>query len=148
MPRSLVIAIGNPLRSDDAVAWHVAEELSRHPSTDVEILTVHQLTPDLAESLSQASRAVFFDASAEIPAGEIRCEELIPDGDSAEMRYSHHASPVALLAMARSLYGVRPSAFLVTCGGKNFEHGESLSDEVARAVPNVVAKVRELIASG
>lgn len=146
MAPSLVIAIGNPLRSDDGLAWRAADELSRSQPKDIDIVTVHQVTPEIAETVSRSPRVVFIDASAEMSPGQIRCEELNRGtAMSAEMSYSHQISPAALLLMALSLYRADPTAFLVTCGGQCFEHGDSLTSEVSKAIPELVAKVKELL---
>ena len=49
--------------------------------------------------------------------------------------------------MAKTLYGREPEAFVVCAGGKEFAHGETLSPEVAGAVPAAAEKVRELVAN-
>ena len=64
MPRVLIVAYGNPLRSDDGVGWVVAEELRRRlASPEVEVLRLQQLLPEVAESLSRADAVIFVDAS-------------------------------------------------------------------------------------
>ena len=77
MGKVLIIGYGNPLRSDDGFGWHasrlIARELAGH---DVEVITCHQLTPELAEPLSQCSQAVFIDADAEGEPGEIHWREI------------------------------------------------------------------------
>jgi hydrogenase maturation protease len=147
MASSLVIAVGNPLRSDDGLAWHAADLLSRNQPNDCEIVTVHQLTPELAEAVSGVHLAIFIDASADLRAGMVHCQEIRTTGENAEMRHSHSVSPAALLTLARTLYQASPRAFLITCGGKYFDHGDSLSDEVASATREVVAKIEELLAT-
>ena len=62
----LVIAWGNPLREDDAVAWHVLEALRRlQPRQSLPALHLRhaqQLTPEMAECVSRAAGVVFVDA--------------------------------------------------------------------------------------
>lgn len=144
MPRVLVIAIGNPLRSDDGLAWRAADELSNLlPSTDVEILKVHQLTPELAEDTSRADRAIFIDAAASGNPGTLTCEEVVAsEGESGS---SHHLTPSALLRMSAVLYDACPKTFLVSLAGKSFEHGDSLSPEVERSLPTLVLKICDLL---
>ena len=53
MARSLIIGYGNPLRSDDGFGWHATQKLTiQLHYADVEIITRHQLTPELAETAS------------------------------------------------------------------------------------------------
>jgi hydrogenase maturation protease len=139
-----VLAIGNPLRSDDGLAWRATDELKRTASqSEVEILKVHQLTPELAENVSRAALMIFVDAAARGKPGTLNCERVV--ASAAEPAPSHSFTPAALLQLAATLYGASPAAFLVSVAGKSFEHGEFLSPEVAQALPQVVAKIRELI---
>lgn len=145
MPRVLIIAYGNPLRSDDGVAWRAAGLLEgRFPAADVEILRLHQLAPELAETLRRCQAAIFVDAAARglgAP-GEIRFEEIRQP--AGEARFSHQLSPDAVVALARQLYGAAPRAFAVTLAGENFDHGEQLSPVVAEALPLLAARVEEV----
>jgi hydrogenase maturation protease len=62
--RKLIIGYGNPLRGDDDVGWEAASRLAAAlPSEAVHILAVHQLTPELAEAVSEADLLIFVDAS-------------------------------------------------------------------------------------
>ena len=65
---------GNPLRGDDGVGWRVAEAVAAAlPDAVADVLTVHQLTPELAEPISRAERVIFIDAAAEGKPGAVRC---------------------------------------------------------------------------
>jgi hydrogenase maturation protease len=93
----LIIAYGNPLRSDDGVAWQAAETLRRKlPSAQAEITCVHQLTPELAERLSRSQSVIFLDASCSGEPGKITCEPL---SLSADVHFAHQLSPRGLLAL-------------------------------------------------
>ena len=73
MPRVLIVAYGNPLRSDDGVGWVVAEELRRSLALpEVEVLRLQQLLPEVAESLSRAETVI------------AQCETALQDFVSAE----------------------------------------------------------------
>jgi Ni,Fe-hydrogenase maturation factor len=61
MATPLLIAIGNPLRGDDGVAWRLALQAGRlRPA--IAMRRVQQLTPELCEELGPASRILFLDA--------------------------------------------------------------------------------------
>jgi len=141
MARVLVIGIGNPLRSDDGLGWRVADECSQDPN--LQVLKVHQLTPEIADSLGQVDLAIFVDAAAQGESRVLRCEKVSSLG--AELRHSHHVTPATLIEMSGALYGAKPVAYSVSLAGKSFEHGDSLSPEIAEAIPGVVARIRELI---
>ena len=134
MPRVLIVAYGNPLRSDDGVGWVVAEELRRRlASPEVEVLRLHQLLPEVAESLSHADAVIFVDASWDGEPGELRCQPVTPP--PAKVQFSHQLSPAEVLGLAGQLYGATPQAFCVTLTGHCFEHGEELSESVAARLP-------------
>ena len=142
MAHALLIAVGNPIRSDDGLAWHAADRLSA--SSELRVLKVQQLTPELAEAIADADLAIFADACADGDPGELRCEEIrsVRQG----LHFTHFLAPSGLLALADLLYGKRPRAFLVTLSGRYFQHGQSLSPDIARNIPHLVDKVHELVA--
>ena len=149
MPRVLIIAFGNPLRCDDSLAWHAADQLEgRFSSEAVEILRTHQLAPDLAEAISHCKSIIFVDAaSVDVPGngqpGEIR--EIQVSSSGSTPRFSHQLSPSVLVSLARKLYGAKPRAVLVTLTGECFDHGESLSPVITVALPVLVARIETLV---
>lgn len=148
MPRLLIVAYGNPLRSDDGVAWRAAEALQEMFSpNEVEILTMHQLGPELAESVSRIQCVIFVDATAGPGRpGEIELKELLSTNSEAaeSSTFCHAVSPGNVLALAAQLYHARPKAFSVTIVGGDFQHGASLSPPVEAALPSLLAKITEL----
>jgi hydrogenase maturation protease len=139
----LVIAWGNPLREDDAVAWHVLEALrTLRPRPSLPALKLrhaHQLTPEMAECVSRAAGVVFVDARREGVPGEVRCEEVAPSPGSNPL--AHSLSPQALLLYAEQLYGRAPRAVVVSIAGERFGMGETLSPAVRRAIPRAIRTV-------
>jgi hydrogenase maturation protease len=149
MPTVLIIAYGNPMRCDDGIAWRAADTLAPQVSeSGVEILRLHQLTPELADTVRNFGTVIFVDAaSCDAPQdkpGMIRLEE-IRGGTSEPARFSHVLSPKKILDLALQLYGASPSAFVVTVSGEDFGHGDSLSATVASALPELVARIERLI---
>jgi|SRR5579863_9715698 len=142
MPRLLIIAIGNPLRCDDGLAWFAAEALSRDENAP-EILCVHQLTPEIAEELSRAGTVIFVDAACEGGPGNLICRNLAQAG--ADACFSHYFTPATIRALAETLYGARPAAFSVTMTGECFDHGDTLSPSVVEGMPHLLAKIRALL---
>ncbi len=140
MTKVLILGYGNTLRGDDAFGPRVAErlaELVQDPS--VEILRLHQLTPELMEPLSRAALAVFIDAAAAGEPGELVERQVEPAAGPAE--FTHHATPEALLAGARALYGRAPEAILISVAGADFSLGAELSPEASSRLDGVVASV-------
>jgi hydrogenase maturation protease len=141
----LIVAYGNPLRSDDGAAWKAAEELSQQQLPGhVEIVMNHQLTPELALAVSGASRVVFVDAAREGVPGEIASVALKPQQGS--WVFTHQFSPAAILSAARQLYGKCPDGFAVSICGECFDHGDTLSAKVTENLPYLVARIKDLVA--
>lgn len=145
MGKTLIIGYGNPLRSDDSFGWHAGGALARELAGQAaEVITCHQLTPELAEPLSQCDRAVFIDADAEGKAGEIRCRDVHPRATSPSV-LTHSCSPEGLLASAELLYGHHPQAVIITVSAQSFAFGDSLSPVVSPVLPRVVELVFEFV---
>lgn len=140
MSRILIIGYGNPLRGDDAVGFVAAERL-RESITDpeVEILALHQLTPELMEPLSRAGRAIFLDAAAGGEPGTIRKRTIEPAAEGSG--FTHQSTPGALLAGAMALFGHAPEAMLYSIPGGDFAFGEVLTPCVQRALEEVLAEI-------
>ena len=142
----LVIAWGNPLREDDAVAWHVLEALRRlQPRPTLPALHLRhaqQLTPELAECVSRAVGVVFVDARRDGTPGEVRCDEIAPGPGPDPL--AHSLRPEGLLLYAEKLYGRAPRAVVLSIVGERFGMGEDLSPPVRRAIPRAVRSVVRL----
>ena len=144
MATTLIIGYGNPMCGDDGFGCRVAERLRstvRH--RDVEILVLHQLTPELMEPISRAQRVVFIDAASGPLAGEVREREVDPLATGPS--FTHHATPAVLLAGAQVLYGATPKATLITVTGADFSFSDQLSPAVAAQVDAVVRSVLRLL---
>ena len=146
MGRVLIIGYGNPLRADDGVGWQAARRLTELLQDEpIEILALHQLTPELAEPISRADLIIFIDASLEGQPGSWKCERLELDttlGNSL----AHHFTPRSLLAYAQAIFKVSPTALVVSVAGESFAYCDQLTPRVETALPQVVEHVREQIA--
>ncbi|MFZ0480186.1 MAG: hydrogenase maturation protease [Terriglobales bacterium] len=141
----LIVGFGNPLRSDDGVGWHVAQQLARDLSRPgVQIVALQQLTPEVADFASRAEKVLFVDAAHEGVPGEIQCRRIAPAASSGE--HSHEFSPSAILALAETLYGRYPPAWLLTVCGETFATGDSMSAAVSAAIPAVLERIVRFIA--
>jgi hydrogenase maturation protease len=137
----LVVAIGNPAREDDAVAWRVAEAVADDEPA-LAVVRSEGLRPDLAARLADAGGVIFVDARDAGEPGTVTVERLFPataEGDAAAAM-----SPADLLALVERRHGHAPRAALVTVSGARFELGEGLSEPVADAVPTATRCVLRL----
>src|SRR5262249_18835801 len=144
----LIIAYGNPLRSDDSAAWRAADQL-RLSMPGAEIQCLHQLGPELAETITHFERVIFLDAAFPSPGtkpGEIRIQPIFPDTNATDVsRLSHVVTPHTVVTLASVLYHDDVNANLLTITGENFDHGESLSDSLTAAFPSLIAKIEQLV---
>ncbi len=138
MARVLIIGYGNPLRGDDGFGWHAAQRLRETVrDSDVEILTVQQLTPELMDPISRAAKAIFLDAAATGEPGHLSVTPVDP-AVMGPASFTHFATPAGLLAGARALYGSETAGVLVSVAGADFSLGAELSEAVLRATEELL----------
>ena len=143
--RNLVVGYGNPLRGDDGLGWHAAAALAADPGlADTDVVTRHQLTPELAEDIATARLAVLIDASLGDTPGCVSIREVAPAPGPS---WSHHLPPEDVVGLARALFGAAPQVFLVTVTGAHFGYGTQLSPAVSSCVPRVLAIVEAALPS-
>ncbi|MCU0241252.1 MAG: hydrogenase maturation protease [Vicinamibacteria bacterium] len=135
----VVIAMGNPLRGDDGVAMRIVEQIEENRETRV--ITVHQLTPELAIDLRDAVGIVFVDACRGERPGEVRACGLGPWPTTQP--FTHSLTPASFLAYLEILHGQRPPAAIVTITGADFGFSERLSPLVLQAMPAALRAIRE-----
>jgi hydrogenase maturation protease len=136
LPDPLVIGYGNSLRGDDGAGPFVATQLGAGA------IACHQLTPELAEPISQARRVIFVDAHAGVPAGRIAIQPVQPRASAA----IHRFDPESLLAWSQQLYGRAPEAVLIGIGAASFALGEGLSPAAKRAAREALRAIRKFAA--
>lgn len=137
--RSLVIGIGNPLRSDDGVGWRLAEEVGG--------LAVHQLTPELAAELDRVDRVLFVDAW-QVPQADADSGRALPrlgpvPPGAGTPGSSHRLEPAQLLGLAAALYGARPVAAELLLPAWGFAHGTRFSPALRRQLPQARRLLRQ-----
>jgi hydrogenase maturation protease len=127
--RTLVLAVGNPSRGDDALGPLLAERLEQAALPDVEVIVDFQLQVEHALDLVGRERVIFVDAGT----GTRAPFELRRAQPAADFLHTSHAlSPEAVLATYVRVQGERPPESWVLCiRGKRFELGEDLSPEAA-----------------
>jgi hydrogenase maturation protease len=139
----LVIGYGNGLRSDDGVGLRVAAVAASWELPGLESISVHQLTPELAEPLASAELAIFVDARLADRGEAVETQPLEPLGSPG---MSGHASdPRLLLALAQAVYGRHPRAWLVTVPAEDFSLGEGLSTTAECGAEQALGRIAALI---
>jgi hydrogenase maturation protease len=152
--RTLVCGFGNPYRRDDGVGRAVVnalcERLGRLPldalddglddlGHAVDTAVLHQLTPELAETLADYDLVIFVDAHMGNVPEDIR-EERLEAAHRTPFVY-HQTHPATVLALAQQMHGQAPAGILLSLRGHDFDFGEGLSPETAALVPRAVERI-------
>jgi len=140
----LVIGYGNDLRGDDAAGPRAADQVGAWSLPGVEVRTLHQLTPELADPLAAADRAIFLDAHPAPIGADVRVQRLHPAAPTA--RLAHTCDPQGLLALAQAAFGRWPEAWWITIPATDFAFGNPLSALAQRGIADALATVRLLLA--
>lgn len=134
--KTLVIGFGNTMRRDDGAGRVAAEKIAaRHPGVDW--LSLAQLTPELAQVITQYERVLFLDASVEV--GHVKISEMLPQA-GRQLLASHTSSPQHILDLAVELYGACPrQTTLVEFPACDLNFGWELSPLTQRMVEQFVS---------
>lgn len=141
----LVIGWGCDLRGDDAAGRRVAGTVASWSRPGVDVLLLHQLTPEVADVMAVARRVVFVDAYAAEGTSGVRLVRVRPSGEGRGPTMGHHGAPDALLQMTIDLYGAAPETWQVAVPAYDFERGDSMSPEGACQLEAAVEAVRGLL---
>ena len=143
----LVIGYGNDLRSDDGAGRRVAALVEARQLPGVRVLSVHQLTPELASDIAEATGVMFADAVPAAPGAEqpLRCVPLSPAATPTRT-LGHQLDPESLLHLARDLWGRCPPAWLLALPASVFDFGETLSPRTETAVAEALPLIEALLA--
>ncbi|BAB72727.1 hydrogenase maturation protease [Anabaena sp. FACHB-709] len=139
----MVIGYGNDLRSDDGIGQRIANEVASWRLPSVESLAVHQLTPDLADSLASVDLAIFIDACLPVHGFDVKVQPLFAAGDIDSN--VHTGDPRSLLALTKAIYGNCPTAWWVTIPGANFEIGDRFSRTAETGKAIALVKIIQIL---
>lgn len=130
MTGTVVFAVGNPSRGDDAVGPELAARLEAEDFPGVEVIVDFQLQVEHALDLEGRELAVFVDAAVDTESSyELRM--VRPSRDRSHT--THALSPAAVLETFERCTGrAPPPAWVLAVRGEQFELGTGLSAE-ARA---------------
>jgi len=141
-----VIGYGNPQRRDDGLGPYVASRLKEALKEKDEVLfhKLHQLEPDLAEDLREASLIIFVDATIKKVKGGWQWERVEPE-PGRPYPPTHYIKPSFLLGMIESLYHQCPRAWLISIQGDDFSFGEGLSLEAEKRACQAITGIVNFI---
>jgi hydrogenase maturation protease len=158
LKRTLIAGFGNLFRRDDglgpAVVNAVRERLGRARldalddgfddlGHTVDTIVLHQLVPELAETIKDYQLLIFVDAHVGSIPELIREERLISVFEAPLV--SHQFRPSTMLALSKQMYGCTPEAVLLSLRGYDFDFGEGLSPQAARLIKPAADRIFALI---
>jgi len=139
----LVIGYGNDLRGDDAAGRCAAARVAAWELPAVRVLSLHQLTPELADPLVAASRAIFLDAHLASDNAAVRVRRVHPAMTAT--RLAHAGDPQGLLQLTRTAFGRSPETWWITIPAADFTFGAPLSALTARGITDALTAIRPLL---
>jgi len=143
-PRTVVFAVGNRSRGDDALGPLLAERLESLGAPGLSVICDDQLQIEHALDMGGAERVLFVDAAQGL-AADVELRALAPEPGRAT--FSHALAPTALLAVYRQVYGrPPPPAWALAVAGESFALGAGLSARAAAAAEQAWAVLQELCA--
>jgi hydrogenase maturation protease len=152
----LVIGYGNSLRSDDGAGCRVSDIVASWDLPYVRSLTVHQLTPELAEPIAQSELAIFIDAwvggngsaikrKKSSPVLQVQKIDVSKQLNAAPINELGHLSdPRSLLLLAKQVYGEVPVAYSLLLPAVNWEFGEQVSAVTRKSIEQAADFLQKL----
>jgi hydrogenase maturation protease len=139
---TLVFAVGNLSRGDDAVGPLLAERLEAAHVPGVEVLVDFQLQVEHALDLAGRERVIFVDACVDAEAPFVEREVR---ADAGFAHTSHSIAPAQVLETYRRVTGASPPpALLFGVRAHSFELGAGLSPDTERASQAAWPRLLEL----
>jgi hydrogenase maturation protease len=139
----LVIGYGNDLRGDDAAGRTAADRVAAWGHPAVRVLSLHQLTPELADPLAAAERAIFLDAHLAADDAAVRVRRIHPASDDTGR--AHTNEPARVLRLAETAFGRSPEAWWITIPAAEFGFGAPLSPLTDRGITDALMAVAPLV---
>jgi hydrogenase maturation protease len=133
------------MRGDDGVGLWLAEWAERRfaDQPSVRIIADHQWTPELAEDVARAQSVLFIDCTLDTAPGSIHLTQ-VESAAAGQGINTHHQNAAELLALSRDLYHSVPmNAVQLTIGAGSIEFGDTFSDAVTAALPEVCKLIEE-----
>ena len=126
--RIQVIGYGNPGRQDDGLGPMFVKAL-RERRDDLSLSDPYQLTVEDALSFTNDSIIVFVDAAKQLD----KPFDFTPAHPSPEHGLSSHIlSPESLLQLTETVFGVRPTAYVLAIKGQEFDRFEESLTDIAQ----------------
>jgi hydrogenase maturation protease len=121
--KTLIYAIGNPSRGDDAIGPYVCNKLQQM-QLNADFYENYQLQVEDTTLLKDFDKVIFVDAAVNME----KDFELFPIEASDDSSFTTHSlSMESLLFMTQDLFNHKPSAWLLAIKGECFELGDDMT---------------------
>ena len=140
------IGYGNPQRRDDGIGPYIVNRLQSFfkQRKDVRLVALHQLEPDIIDSLKTADTLVFVDASVEALTKGRDWVEVQPELNTMPFLI-HESAPAFILGLLQCLYHRHPKAWMVSVEGTDFGFGNGLSSDARKRAEQVIGEIAEFV---
>ncbi len=141
-----IIGYGNPQRRDDGIGPYIVKRLQpifEHRS-DVHLRVLHQLEPDVIDTLKNANTILLVDATVETLADGHQWVNIQPEFKTMPC-LTHQVTPSLILGLLQALYHRNPAAWMVSIQGADFGFGSGLSSEAKKRAEQVIGEISEFV---
>ena len=158
MVKTLLIGYGNIDRQDDGAAWYILQkvamamglEFSSEPTDELplkqdnlQFFFTLQLTPELAEELSEFDRIFFIDTHTGNLPEDVQIKQIFAAFQLSP--FTHHLTPETLLSFCDHLYNKQPRAYLVSVRGYEFNFVQELSTKTENHIEVIIPRILEIL---
>ena len=141
--KTVIVGVGNTLRSDDGVGIFICSELEKSNLSSLSVLTTHQLHIELVEDLKEYETIVIIDAGAN-PKSEVSFYP-ITEQKSNGIHSSHNINATLLYSLLQKLYPSDRSFYVCEIQVQNFELGNELSSFAISNAAKAIKLLTEFI---
>jgi hydrogenase maturation protease len=125
------------------VGWVVIEQLAELKLPNVDLQTAHQLEVELAETLLDYDAVIFVDAA--IPEAPLPLQRSMVTPEFKSHAVAHYLTPPDVLSLCKTLYNREIPGVLFSIRGKDFNFGNTLTEEVQQLAQETVRQIAELV---
>ena len=125
LKKTIVVGVGNTLRSDDGVGAFICAELEKINLSGLTVLTTHQLHIELVEDLKEFDIIIVVDAGTN-PKSDVSFYP-ITEHKSSGIHSSHNIDATILYSLLQNLYPSERSFFVCEIHVQNFDLGDTIS---------------------
>lgn len=142
MNNTLVIGYGNTLRGDDGAGVRAAVMASEQ-FPEIDVVTVQELHPEIAEKMTKDASVIFIDAA--LGTDQVQIARLHPSS-AVEFENTHSFSPQALVNACQALYQTALlNTYLIQIPAFDISFSENLSAKTFEKSVECIDIVKNLL---